>query len=907
MKPYKSTNRFFIAAVILSAVFLLNCADAPRDNDADRWGDNYNDIYADKKISAFSFVNPDVSGIINEEDSAIIVYVTYGTDVTALAAEFTTNADTVSIYGREQRSGITVNDFSEPLIYTVTARDGGEREYFVSAEPVAFASFSITDPLWDKTVAGTIDYDNNTVSVEISYYMVLDGLVANFEAAGEVSVNGIIQESGVTELEFIIPDSSAAELDPLVYNITEENGIIQEYTVYVSFKEVEVNHFAGSQGGAGSADGAGKEASFHHPAGITSDMFNLYVTDTTTHIIRKIEISTGTVTTIAGSAGSAGSADGWCENARFENPKGITTDGANLYVADTQNHTIRRIKLSAGGVSTIAGEADVAGDSDDDDGYSDENIESRFSYPRGVLYYNGILYVADSGNNKIKTIDLETGIVTTIAGTGTPGSGVGDPGTNATFDNPYDLTTDGTNLHVMDKGSNTVRQIVIGGNYPVTNLITLSFNSEGIIYSNAKLYITATSRHAIYVINDLGAPAESLLAGTLDTTGITDGTVETALFDSPSGITVNGSNLYVADFENNTIRAISLSGVNKFVTTLAGWASEAGSVDDTGLKARFHFPQGMAKNNVARLFVADTFNHTIRRVSLFTAEVITVAGSPGESGAVDGAPETARFNCPSGVTWVEGDTDDYLYVADTGNHCIRRVDSDFNVYTIAGDIATHTADNIDGTGTEARFSAPFGIASEGVNIYVADTVNHSIRQITSTGVVTTIAGTGTAGDVDSSAGTPQFNIPSGIVYIDGCLFIADLGNKKIRRIILSTGYVDTFAGTGDTGSSDDLTGVSDGITSRFKQPCGISTDGVNLYVVDLANNLIRRIVISTGAVMTIAGSPSIDGSVDGPGLSATFNMPSAIAFGQNAFNARILYVADSGNNCIRIITEEYTE
>ncbi|MEK6792140.1 MAG: hypothetical protein AABY45_10640 [Deltaproteobacteria bacterium] len=214
-----------------------------------------------------------------------------------------------------------------------------------------------------------------------------------------------------------------------------------------------VTTLAGTAGSLGSADGTGSVARFYNPYGITTDGTNLYVADSDNHTVRKIVISTGVVTTLAGTAGSLGSADGTGSVARFNYPYGITTDGTNLYVADTFNHTVRKIVISTGVVTTPVGTAGSLGSSDG------TGSVARFSYPYGITTDGTNLYVADFSNHTVRKIVISTGVVTTPAGTALSFGATDGTGPVARFYNPIGITTDGTNLYVADYSNHTVRKI----------------------------------------------------------------------------------------------------------------------------------------------------------------------------------------------------------------------------------------------------------------------------------------------------------------------------------------------------------------------------------------------------------------------------------------------------------------
>ena len=234
---------------------------------------------------------------------------------------------------------------------------------------------------------------------------------------------------------------------------------------------------------------------------------------------------------------------------------------------------------------------------------------------------------------------------------------------------------------------------------------------------------------------------------------------------------------------------------------------------------------------------------------------------------------------PDGIT-TDGTN---LYVTDTGNHTIRKiVISTGAVTTLAG--TAGLSGSTDGTGAAARFYYPDGIITDGTNLYVADTENNTIRKIViSTGAVTTLAGTaGLSGSTDGTGAAARFNQPHGITTYGDNLYVADTGNYTIRKIVISTGEVTTIAGTaGSSGSADDT-----GAAARFYWPMGITIDGANLYVADTGNHTLRKIVISTGMVTTLAGIVGIPGSADGTGSAAYFYEPAGITTdGTNLFVA----------------------
>jgi hypothetical protein len=323
----------------------------------------------------------------------------------------------------------------------------------------------------------------------------------------------------------------------------------------------------------------------------------------------------------------------------------------------------------------------------------------------------------------------------------------------------------------------------------------------------------------------------STLAGSAGLTGSVDGTGTVARFDHPFKVATDGDNLYLSDYGNNTIRKIVIAtGV---VTTLAGSAGQAGFTDGTGAAARFNGPAGITTDGTY-LYVADYNNHTIRRIVIATGAVTTIAGSPGMIGSVDDTGAAARFNLPEGLCMDHTN----LYVSDTENYTVRKiVIASGVVTTLAG--SPGQSGSVDGTGAAARIGYPEEVSTEGTNVFFPDSVNHTIRKIAiATGTVTTIAGSaGLTGSTDATGSAARFNRPIGIATDGTNLYIADADNYTVRKLVLATNAVTTLAGSPLLWGSSDGTGAA----ARFDYPSGCSTDGVKLFVTDHRNATIRSI------------------------------------------------------------------
>jgi hypothetical protein len=341
---------------------------------------------------------------------------------------------------------------------------------------------------------------------------------------------------------------------------------------------------------------------------------------------------------------------------------------------------------------------------------------------------------------------------------------------------------------------------------------------------------------------------------------------------------------------NIDITTVSISCIKTLgtVTTLAGTAGTPGSADGTGIAARFNTPHGIASDGT-NLYIADTLNFTIRKMVISTGQVSTIAGLAGSSGTSDGTGNIARFTNPIGITVIGSD----LYVVDSANSSIRKIIiSTGSVSTFAG--TSGSTGNSDGTGTAARFFSPHYITSDGTNLYVTDTLNNTIRKIViSNAAVTTLAGTaGISGSTDGTGSAARFNYPTGIIRVGSDLYVSDMNTFIIRKIVIYTGVVTTIAGTaGVSGTTDGI-----GTSARFFNPLGLTSDGTNLYLSESSNCSIRKIAISNYAVSIYAGLAGTGGMNDAIGTNARFSGPMGINYSNGN-----LYTVEYGNHTIRKI------
>jgi len=531
----------------------------------------------------------------------------------------------------------------------------------------------------------------------------------------------------------------------------------------------------------------------------------------------------------AGNTGGPGNLDGTGTAAGFNFPFGVATDRAgNVYVADALNNTIRKI-AATGVVTTLAGTAGVIGIGSADG----TGPAARFWGPQGVATDSSDnVYVADTGNKTIRKI-TPTGVVTTIAGKagGLFGSADG-VGTAASFAVPVGVAVDGANnIYVADSYNQNIRKISPAGGV-------------------------------------------TTLAGTLEVRGAANGAGTTATFSGPSSLAFDSAgNLYVADFYNHLIRKITPVGI---VSTLAGTAGVSGSADGQGATAMFDYPAGVAADGAGNVYVSETGNRTIRKITP-AGLVSTLAGTSKVSGYADGAGVAASFFSPASLAV---DNAGSIYVADVTNNNIRKITQGGVVTTVAG--TSDIRGSADGAGTSASFffstsnagmPTPFGggitVDGEG-NVYVADTWNNSIRKITPAGVVSTIAGA-----------AADLKIPkSSVSDSAGSIFEADTKNHTIRKTT-ADGVVTTLAGTGRPGFADGT-----GTAAIFNSPLGLVVDTLgNVYVADMMNNAIRKIT-PLGVVTTVVGTPGRVGFLPGV-LPGVLRYPQGIAL-----YGGTLYIAD---------------
>ncbi|MBZ5620847.1 MAG: hypothetical protein LAQ69_19280 [Acidobacteriia bacterium] len=605
--------------------------------------------------------------------------------------------------------------------------------------------------------------------------------------------------------------------------------------------------------------GPALKAQLAFPDGVAVDAAgNVYVTDRAVHVIRRISTG-GTISTFAGTGTSGFSGDGGpAANAQFNGPTGLAFDSAgNLYIADTGNSCIRKISTD-GTIVTFAGT--------NANNYGGDGGPARLADlngPEGVAAdLAGNLYIADTFNNRIREVAPD-GTINTFAGTGFPGySGDNGPATSATLFLPTDVAVDptGNTIYIADLGAVRIRSV-----------------ANGIIGT------VAGNTTAGQLPQD-GAPAVSVRIN-----GPTGVAVDAGgAFYFAAGSIGSGSGLTTGDYK---IWKVTPGGV---LSTVAGNGYNSFSGDGgAAARAQIDTPAGMARDSAGNLYFADSVGNRVRKISrdgtITTVAGFGVAGFAGESGPA----VAALLNQPMGVAV---NADDTLFIADTGNNRIREVLKDGTIGTYAGNgNAGFFGDG--GSPLDAALHAPRAIAFDPAgNLYIADTLDHRIRKIDSaTYTIDTVAGKGQglAGD-GGPAVNALLNLPSSIALDSaGALYITDEANGRIRKVS-TAGTITTVAGTDTVFTGDG--GLA--INARLSGPRGVAVDWAgNLYISDPGENRVRK-VTTDGLITTIAGDGNCCYSNDGgPATSASLNLP----WGVVVDPAGSVYVADAGNNAIRVI------
>jgi hypothetical protein len=611
--------------------------------------------------------------------------------------------------------------------------------------------------------------------------------------------------------------------------------------------------------------------------------------------------------------------------AGLSNPQAVAVDSVgDVFIADQQNNIVREVNHSNGLITTIAGNGTA--------GYSGDNGQgtaAELNQPTGVAVYTNsqqqiFVFIADSENNRIRAVNLSSGIITTVAGNGTGSyNGDGIKATAAELEHPTGVAVDSSgDLYIADLDNARVREVNTSGFIStVAGNGTVGHSGDGgsataataeldgpwgvAVDSSGDIFITENSGS----LNDGGCVREVAanngdiytVAGTVSLgPGFSgDGGAATAAqLNHPEGIAVDSAgDLFIADTGNNRIREVNYTAgiyATSNITTYAGngvgnFAGDGGQAT----AAELYAPAGVALDSAGDLFIADSSSNRVREVNHSTHVISTFAGgaSPG-----DGNQATAAELNATAAVAVDAAGD--IFIADTGNNRIREVNHSTGlITTIAGNgIQGYSGDN--GPATAAELNGPTGIAVNAAgNVFIADAGNNRVREINTSGVITTVAGNGTSGyNGEGTATTAELSDPTGVA-VDGSgnIFIADQYNQRVRKVVLATDTISTIAGNGTGGFNGDGTATA----VELNGPCAVAVDAAgDVFIAENVNNRVRE--LSGGKITTVAGSG--DGSTNkgysgdgGPATAAELNYPTGVAVDSSGD----LFIADQTNQRIR--------
>lgn len=638
--------------------------------------------------------------------------------------------------------------------------------------------------------------------------------------------------------------------------------------------------------GYGGDNGPSEKALLSSPLDVAMDASgNLYIADSANNRIRRVDPN-NTITTFAGSGSYGYSGDGGSAvQAALGHPNGVAAcpDG-NIYIADSDNNRIRKV-TPKGVISTVAGTGQIGYGGDDGPA-----TLAKLWCPTAVICDSlSNLYIADMQNQRVRFVDAKSGIITTIAGTGTMGyTGDGDLAVRAALKYPMRLALDGKgNLYVSvvgDSSNGFVRYVDARGYmWPLAGSGTAGSDGDGGAALRAQLDpvggVAATLEGEVYVsvIGQSNAVSPRNRVRWIDASriihpavggGIGDGGPAVDAVIDPRGVSVaidqrGNSNLYIADGKLNRIRQVD--GRTGVIQTIAG-TGVAGYSGDGGpaTKAALNMPYDVVAVSDGSLVVADYNNNAIRRIAS-DGTITTIAGTGAiGTGCAAGPATRLGLYYPTSVTI---DRNGNVLIADRSNNCIRRVSPLGAMDTVAGTgKAGFGGDG--GAATTAQLNNPSGVvADEKGGFYIADAVNSRIRYVDSQGNIRTITGNGYAGfSGDGGAALfAQVNVPSA-VDIDGFgnLFITDSRNQRMRWIDASTGLIYTVAGNGSLG--DDGDGGS-AVLARVSDVSGVGVDptGTDLFVSQSKFARVRHVVFKRSAV-TSTPTPTMTWT---PGVPAT--------------------------------------
>jgi len=714
------------------------------------------------------------------------------------------------------------------------------------------------NPAWRTTSAG-MDYTFNGITYNRT---VLDASLAGYSDVVTVTVT---TPGGSKKLS-----SSFLVITPTVihYLIADtDNHSIRRVDTSTGI----ITTFAGTGSSGYSGDGGlAASAKFNKPRGVFADEAGyIYIADTDNHRLRMVDAATGIITLVAGSGNNnydqGSDEDVSPLSAHLNKPRGVYVDASgNIYIADTENCMIRKVDVSTNKINRVAGATDGTNPLCGWSGDGGLAINTRLNKPRGVwVDASGNIYIADTENNRIRMVDATTKIITTIAGNG-GSSYTGDNGRaiDAELHKPNGVVVDVSgNIYIADTDNNAIRMVYDEAG--TMNITTVAGTGSG-GYSGDDMPATSTTLH------------------------------------KPRGVWLDESgNILIADADNNRVRMVYDDGGTLMITTVAGNGSGDYSGDDgPATLASLKKPHAVCVYEAlapAYLVIADPSNHRIREVNLKTGIITKVAGTLWSGYNGDNRSATsARLYYPFGV---HVDPSHNTYIADTYNHRIRKVNGKTGIITTVAGIGAKGFSGDGGPATSARLRYPFNVFLDSTgNIYIVDTYNYRIRKVdAATQIITTVVGDGAAKfRGDGGLATDASIRKSYDVALDsaGNLFIADTHNHAIRKVDATTGIITTVVGQGEKSGFEGDGGLA--TDAKLNSPTGVYVDATgNIYAVDTKNDVIRKVDATTNIINTVAGNGTADFSGDG-GLAtlAQLDYPEAVWVDSSGN----MFIVDT-NNC----------
>ncbi len=688
---------------------------------------------------------------------------------------------------------------------------------------------------------------------------------ANFSQESLVIVGGVIsRDARVIDTQTISFRSSEMPSGLTTVTVQNRGGLAQKSFLArpVPLEELPVGYITTVAGGSTYiGDGTyANNASLAWPQDLSIDLQgNLYVADGNNDRVRRISAATGLITTIAGTGERGYSGDnGPGTTAKLSSPTGTVVDSAgNVFIAEAGNQRIRKISVQTGIITTFAGTGGY--------GYSGDNgpaTSATFRNPRSVaLDSNGNLFISDTNNNVVRKVSAGTGIITTVAGTGTKGySGDNGPATSAMLSVPDGIAVDAAeNLYIADNRNSRIRKVSAA-----TGIIT-----------------------TVAGISDLGYSGDG-------------GIATSAMLCWPEGVAIDSAgNIFIADSSNYRVRKISAA--TGLITTVAGTGVRGYSGDySIATAALLDHPESVLLDSAGNLFIGDMSNDRIRKVDAATGIITTVAGKGVNAGIGDDGPATAAML--RGPTGLFIDAARNIIFADSSDNRVRKISAQSKFISSVAGIGVDGDSGDDGAATQAALHYPLGVAADSSgNIYVADTYNNRVRKVfAGTGVITAFAGNGDLGSYGDGgiATAASLDAPSSLAMDSaGNIYVSEYDGQRIRKVSMPSLIITTMAGNGSSGYAGD---GGPATAAKLYNPFGIAVDSQrNIFVADCFNHRIRRIAAKTGIITTVAGTgtPGLSGD-NGLATAASLSYPAGVAVD----SAGNLFVADSGNNRIRKIS-----